>query len=116
MSRARAKGTRAESAVVEYLKQRGWVHAERRALGGAKDRGDVAGIPGVVVEVKSAARLELAEWVREARVEALNDNASVWFVVAKPVGRGNPADWYAITTLRVMCDLLSEDESGPVAS
>lgn len=108
MTASRRKGTRAESLLVDYLRSRGWRYAERRALNGAKDRGDVAGIPGVVIEVKSAARVELAEWVKEARVEALNDNAPVWFVVAKANGKGQAKDWYAITSVKVMCDLLAE--------
>ncbi len=116
MTASRRKGTRAETGVVEYLRTRGWRYAERRALNGAKDRGDIAGIPGVVIEVKNASRLELAEWVKEARVEALNDKAPVWFVCAKPNGRGNPADWYAITTLKVMCDLLADEPAAEVAS
>lgn len=109
MSASRRKGTRAETLLIQYLRERGWRYAERRALQGAKDRGDVAGIPGVVIEVKSAARVELAEWVKEARIEALNDDAPVWFVVAKANGKGQAKDWYAITTVKVMCDLLADD-------
>ena len=66
---ARGKGTHAETQVVNYLIDHGWPHAERRALNGSRDRGDVAGIPGVVVEVKNAARQCLAEWIDEAVLE-----------------------------------------------
>jgi len=50
MSAARAKGTAWETAIVGYLRGRGAPHAERRALNGSNDRGDIAGIPGLVIE------------------------------------------------------------------
>lgn len=98
MSASRRKGTAAESAVVDYLKSVGFPYAERRALSGSKDRGDVAGLPGVVIEVKSAARVELSEWLKEAEVEKHNANASVGVVWAKRKGKGSPGDWFVIMT------------------
>lgn len=82
MSKARAKGTAAERDVVRYL-QNWWPAAERRALSGNKDRGDVAGIPGVVIEVKAAARLELAAWRRETEAECRNASAAIGLLVVK---------------------------------
>lgn len=104
------KGTKAESALVSYLKTRGFRYVERRAKSGRKDRGDIAGIPGVVIEVKSQARFDLAGWVREARLEAINDDAPTWFVVVKAPGKGleKADEWYAVTSVRVMADLLSD--------
>ncbi len=118
MSASRAKGTRAETWLVNYLNRRGFVHAERRALRGAKDCGDIAGIPDVVIEVKNASRVDLAGWVREARVEALNADVPVFFVVAKANGKGEEkvGEWYAVTTVRVMCDLLADEPADEVAS
>lgn len=49
MNRSKAKGTSAESAVTTYLQTMGFIHAERRSLNGIHDRGDIAGIPGVVI-------------------------------------------------------------------
>lgn len=62
-SRASAKqaGTRFESAIVDYLASRGWRHAERRAKTGALDKGDITGIPGVVIEAKDVAKITLAD-------------------------------------------------------
>ena len=48
MSASKSKGTAWETAIVRFLKDRGWPNAERRALGGANDRGDIAGVVGVV--------------------------------------------------------------------
>ena len=65
MSASKAKGTAWESAIAAYLQGAGWVHAERRTLSGANDRGDVAGLPGVVIEAKNAPKLSwLAGWTR----------------------------------------------------
>ena len=75
MSASKRKGTSWETLIVDYLVSHGWKHAERRALAGKNDRGDVAGIPGVVIEAKSANRLELAAWLDETEAERANDNA-----------------------------------------
>jgi len=98
VSRSRAKGTAAESQVVAYLQSVGFIHAERRALGGAKDRGDVAGIPGTVIEVKNTVKAELAEWLKEARSERDNDNAMWGVVWHKKRGAAFPGSWYVTTS------------------
>lgn len=51
MSRARRIGTEWESRLVGYLLERGFLHVERRAQSGKNDRGDIAGIPRVVIVV-----------------------------------------------------------------
>jgi Holliday junction resolvase len=79
---SKAKGTRAEREVVNYL-QNWWPAAERRALSGNKDKGDVAGIPGLVVEVKAAVQQRLAEWEHETLIEAANADAKAFVLVVK---------------------------------
>ena len=100
MSASKAKGTAGETSVVRFLQANGYPHAERRALAGAQDRGDVAGIPGLCIEVKNAAAMKLAQWVDEAEREAAptglrhapgSDVPVVWH---KRRGRGSPGDWY----------------------
>jgi hypothetical protein len=87
------KGTQWETTVVNYLR-RFAPHVERRAKNGAKDRGDVAGIPGVVIECKNARAMDLAGWVDEALTERLNDGAAVAVVWHKRRGKGQAADGY----------------------
>lgn len=106
-NRSKAKGTAAETAVVGYLRQRGWIHAERRALAGNVDRGDIAGVVGVTLEVKNCKTIDLAGWLREALVEQANNGDPVGAVIAKRRGTTNPADWYALMTVRQLCDLLA---------
>ena len=107
---SKRKGTDAESAVVTYLQSRGWKHAERRALAGAKDRGDIAGIAGVVVEVKNCRTQSVGAWLREARKEQLNDLADYGVVISKPIGVGTTRveDWHAHLTVKQLCDLLEQ--------
>lgn len=91
MSKSRAIGTRAESEVVRYL-QEYWPTAERRALSGNKDRGDVAGIPRTAGEVKAAAKVELAKWQQETLTEMGNAEADHCFLVIK-VPYKNVSKW-----------------------
>ena len=108
MSASKRKGTAWESEIVNYLRLVGVPHAERRALAGAKDRGDIAGIPGVVIECKSAARVELAAWVDEAETERENDGAEYGIVAIKRRGRGSGGDGYAVLPVASLVALLRE--------
>jgi hypothetical protein len=106
VSAAKAKGTAAETAVVRFLQDEYHPHVERRALAGKADRGDVAGIPGLVIEVKAAARMELAAWLDEARREASGTEfAVVWH---KRRGKGSPGDWYVTMDGRTFTQWLKE--------
>jgi hypothetical protein len=106
MSKSRAKGTAWESTIVDYLRANGAPHAERRALGGVKDRGDVAGLPGVVVEAKSAARIDLSGWLTEAEAERANDHADLAVVWIKRRGKTSPGQAYAVLTGEALVGLL----------
>ena len=109
MNRAKQKGTAAETAVVTYLQAQGYPAVERRAMNGVKDRGDIAGVPGVVIEVKNCATMQLAEWVKEALAERENDKAKVGLVWHKRRGKGSPADWYVTMTGADLIALLASD-------
>lgn len=108
MNRPKIKGTRWESAIVDYLRSNGVPHAERRASNGTKDRGDVAGIPGVVTEAKCAARMELAAWLDEAEAERVNDGAALAAVWSKRRGRASPGDGYVTISGATWVRLLAE--------
>lgn len=82
MSKSKDKGTTAEREVVRYLQQ-WWPAAERRALSGNKDKGDVAGIARLCIEVKAAERPLLAAWQRETLAEMTNAGATGCMLVVK---------------------------------
>jgi Holliday junction resolvase len=107
VSKAKQKGTAAETAVVRYLREVGWPYAERLALSGNKDRGDVTGLPGIVVEVKACKTWDLAGWIKELQAEMKNAGADIGVLVVKRKGFTDPADWYWITIGSVMTDLLN---------
>lgn len=119
LNAAKTRGTRAETAVVHTLRAEGFVHAERRAPHGNQDRGDIAGIPGLVIEVKNHARLALAEWVAEMETERDRDGARYGAVWHKRRGRANPHDWYVTMTgqdfLRLLADCYGIHPTGGAA-
>ena len=94
------KGRKAERDVAAYLQTAGFPYAEpTRRSGWADDRGDIDGIPGVVVEVKDCKRFELAAWMDETEAEVANAGAVTGILVIKRRLHSSPADWYAVTRL-----------------
>jgi len=108
MSKAKAKGTAAETAVVKYLREHGFPYAERRALHGTADKGDITGCGPIVFEVKNHAKMDLAGWIKELEAEMVNAKADTGAVIAKKRGTTNPGEWYAILPTRVLIGLLVE--------
>jgi hypothetical protein len=99
VNRPKAKGTSAETAVVEYLRINGWPRAERRALTGSLDKGDIANVWGLAIEVKYAnAGMKVGPWLVETGVERINAGADHGILVVKPRGLGarRVGSWYAI--------------------
>lgn len=108
MSAARRKGTSWESAIVDYLNGNGFPHAERRALHGALDKGDIAGIPGVVIEAKNHRAIDLASFVDEANAEAVNASAHHGVAWVKRRGRTSAAEGYVVMDGATYVGLLRE--------
>lgn len=85
---------------------------ERRARNGAKDRGDISGVrtptgDRVVIEVKDyGGQIKAGEWVREAHIEAANDDAPIGVVVAKRRGTTNMQDQWVVMTLGDLAVIL----------
>ena len=101
MSAAKARGTAAETAVVRYLSSLG-IPAERRALKGAADEGDVWLWHGrVVIEVKSRRTRPSDEEIARMWQEAMREadrvpQCDVALLVLKRPGKTNPALWWAV--------------------
>lgn len=108
MSKSKQKGTAAETAVVKYLKENGFPYAERRALHGTLDKGDITGCGPIVFEVKNHKAMDLAGWVAELKAEIANAEAMTGAVVAKKRGTTFPGDWYAIMPFGLLVKLLKE--------
>lgn len=107
MSRSKAKGTAAETAAVLALHGLGFPYAERRALAGAFDLGDITGTPGVCWEVKDAKTWKAAEWLRETEFERINAKADYGILIIKAPGVGyqNAHRWLTIMEMGAAVDL-----------
>lgn len=82
---SKVKGTRAETKVVRYLEEHGFV-ARRQALAGSNDPGDIEvyapdSTDKIIIEVKAGAqtrapsRTQIKKWCEQATVEAENSGS-----------------------------------------
>lgn len=112
MSKSKQKGTRAETAVVDALVRAGFVHAERRALAGSLDKGDVLGVPGWVFEVKAHDSYggKLPQWLAELDAEIVNAKAEHGVVWHKRRGKGSAEDWFVTMSGAQFLRLLTQFE------
>ena len=106
-SSIKAKGRAAENQMVTFL-SRWWPTVERRRLAGVLDRGDIAGVPNTVIEVKSGARLDLPGWLRELHAEMLNDDARYGCVAIKPNRVTDGGEFYCVMTGEQFARLLGD--------
>lgn len=89
--------------MVRYLTGNGFPHAERRALRGVQDVGDITGCPGLAWEVKAgdaarnASDNQIAAWLRETEVERRNARADLGVLIVARARR-NVRDWWAVMT------------------
>lgn len=111
MSKARQKGTTFESALVNYLREHGHPFAERRAMAGTLDKGDLTGLgPRYVIEAKAAKRIELGPWLKETETERVNAKADYGFLVVK-LPRRSIATCAVLLTVEQMARIIMELES-----
>lgn len=91
---SKAKGTRGETAWVRAVRHFGYEQAERRALHGRNDIGDVQMCPGFIAEVKCgeaakrASRRQIVDWMRETELERVNAGADLAVLVTQRAGYG----------------------------
>lgn len=102
---SKQKGTRAETKVVRYLNDHGFV-ARRQALAGSNDPGDIEAyapdsMDKIIIEVKAGKqtaaprRNQIEEWCRQAVVEGENSKAkSAVLIVVRHYRELKDADVY----------------------
>lgn len=101
-----------ERLVADYFRDNGFPFADRRVKTGAKDTGDVGGVhvhdQRLAIEVKNyGGKLEPSTWLKEAQVEAVNDQAAVGLVVAKRRGTTDPGRQYVLMELADLLFLIN---------
>lgn len=104
---SKQKGRDWETALCAFLKNWGFPYVERRRLNGVNDRGDIAGLPGWVIEAKHEKTYKLPEWVREAEVERVNDGAQFGVVWARQNGVPDPGRGFVIMSGDQFAELLT---------
>lgn len=111
MSKSKQKGTLAETAVAEYLKTF-WNQIERRALSGKFDKGDIAGVPFSIMEIKNHKSYKIPQWMDETEQERINADTQYGILVVKPnrVGVTKVGKWWAVLPLEQIAGLLAELE------
>lgn len=92
---SRNKGNRAMLAVVRWFHANGFPYAAKRSAG---ENGDdiLEGFPGISIEVKDQARLNLAGWVDQSRSQA-GDRPAI--VIHKRAGKTDVGQWYVTMTV-----------------
>jgi len=112
MSKSKQKGTLAETAVADFLKQT-FPAVERRVQSGVNDRGDIAGVPGCVVEVKNQRTYKIQEWMKETETERINASADIGILVIKPnrIGVAKTNEWWAVVSLETITKLIKDLQS-----
>lgn len=112
-NRPKAKGTRLESLVRDYLKSLGFPAVERMSLNGAADRGDISGIPGWTIECKSyknladGIRIGLADLDREQA----NANTPFGALIVKRPRVADPGSQLVVLELWQFATLLRQQEA-----
>jgi hypothetical protein len=87
-------GTRYETSCVRWLRANGFPHAERRALAGINDLGDITGTPGIAWECKSgdaahnASDGQVAKWLDETERERIAAKADLGVLLLDRSGYG----------------------------
>ena len=109
-SASRRKGSRAEVAVVHALRRAGWqADTSRNVLGGRRIGDDVVWNGPASIEVKNTAKMELAEWLKQAQANA-GDRPAVVVHKKRGVSDSNAEGWYLTTTLEDFLRLIGDWE------
>jgi hypothetical protein len=88
---------------------------DRKVKSGAKDKGDIANVrhptgAKLVIECKDrGGQFYAAEWVGEAEVERINDEALAGVVIAKRKGVTDPMQQYVVMTVGEFVALIRGD-------
>lgn len=106
-SRAKAKGSKFERDVVEYLKRQGWKVSRAYGAGANRDVGDIYGLWRTVVECKNEQRIDLAGYMQELEVEM--ENAEALWGAAVVKRRNKPtADSYVVMPMKLWVRVIEK--------
>ena len=99
------KGHAAELAVVKWLRRYG-IQADRVQAGTHRDKGDIAGWPGVVIEVKDRKAHSWHGHFAQLRAQIQNSNAYTGVIIAKRPGLTDVGEWMAVMPVTEWFNLM----------
>lgn len=115
-SRASAKtaGAAHEQDIAAYLGTHIDDRIERRVKHGKNDRGDIGGLRvlgnRVVIEAKNyGGEIHASTWIKEAELEAGNDDAIAGIVIAKRRGTTKPGEQWVLMDVNSLIALITGD-------
>lgn len=131
-------GRETERRVARYFREQGWAGAERMVRTGFRtstravaDQGDLTGIPGLCVQVKSlrskdkrhagsdpnaAMELMVPTWLEETEEQRLAGGAVLGLLVVRRWTTPDPARWWCFLTLGDLLELHAGTLGGPRVS
>lgn len=112
-NKPKVKGTRWESAIRDWLNMLGF-NVWREAQHGAKDQGDLMGVPDWTLEAKDYAKITLAQFMDELEAEIANHGTKFGAVIVKRRRKG-VADAYAVMPLARLVAVIREMENLRIA-
>lgn len=115
VNRPKILGTQFETDVVRYLHDHGYPQAERRALAGIVDKGDIINAGPFTWECKNTKSIDLAGGMDELQQEIANASTEYGFLIVKR-RRKSTADAYAVMSLEQLCTLLGRGTDGSISS
>jgi hypothetical protein len=99
------KGHAAELAVVKWLRRYG-IKADRVQAGSHRDKGDVTGWPGVVIEVKDRKAHSWHGHFAQLRAQIINADAYTGVIIAKRPGLTDVGEWMAVMPVAEWFNLM----------
>lgn len=103
---SREKGTRWESSVAAFFRDRGHTEVFRLAPAGAQDAGDIGGLRDFALECRDRSKFNLAENVRDADLRAHHKQCRFGVAILKRRGRST-GEGYAVMTLATFVDIVT---------
>jgi len=125
-SNSRTIGADTERLVAGYFRQQGWAGAERRIRTGYRtaertvaDQGDLLGLPGLCVQVKSLRPATAAEaatrvWLAETEAQREASRAVLGLLVVRRWGTTDVGRWWCFLDLAELQGLLAGTLGGNV--
>lgn len=109
---SKRKGSQYERDVVKWLRDQGWVSAERAYGAGRNDDvGDIDGTP-FCVECKATKVIDLPGFLRELETEMVNGRFEMGVVLVKRRGSADVGDSYAVMPASLWARLAREANYG----